>query len=96
MDPKVSNRSQPNRISVLISGAGVGGLMTALECWRNGCDVRIFERSKGVVTIGTLVGYIQHHGRVTLTFRKATPSALLCPPSALSRNGRKCIGGTKK
>jgi 2-polyprenyl-6-methoxyphenol hydroxylase-like FAD-dependent oxidoreductase len=52
MATEVHNRSDPNGISVLVSGAGVGGLMTALECWRRGCDVRIFERSKGVLTTG--------------------------------------------
>lgn len=30
------NISEPNGISVLISGAGTGGLMAALECWRKG------------------------------------------------------------
>lgn len=32
-------------ISVLIVGAGIGGLTCALECWRQGHDVRIIERS---------------------------------------------------
>ncbi|MCJ1405849.1 hypothetical protein MMC11_009079 [Xylographa trunciseda] len=39
-------------ISVLVVGAGVGGIMTALECWRNGHDVRILERSSGPVGTG--------------------------------------------
>ncbi|KAF2422981.1 FAD/NAD(P)-binding domain-containing protein [Tothia fuscella] len=38
-------RSPPNDIKVLISGAGTGGLMTALECWKKGCEVRIIERA---------------------------------------------------
>ena len=54
MATEVHNRSDPNGISVLVSGAGVGGLMTALECWRRGCDVRIFERSKGLLTTGRI------------------------------------------
>lgn len=29
----------------LIVGAGVGGLMTALECWRKGIDVEVVEKS---------------------------------------------------
>ena len=33
-------------ISILVVGGGVGGLMCALECWRKGHQVRIFERSK--------------------------------------------------
>jgi len=32
-------------ISILIVGAGVGGLVTALECHRKGHNVRILERS---------------------------------------------------
>ncbi|KAI7673305.1 hypothetical protein KC322_g15767, partial [Hortaea werneckii] len=35
----------PSGISVLIVGAGVGGLMAALECHRKGHQVRILERS---------------------------------------------------
>lgn len=42
-------------ISVLIVGAGVAGLMAALECWRNGHDVRIVERSPEEVTTGKQV-----------------------------------------
>ncbi|GKZ16994.1 hypothetical protein AbraCBS73388_005981 [Aspergillus brasiliensis] len=41
-------------ISVLIVGAGVAGLMAALECWRNGHEVRIVERSGEEVTTGKL------------------------------------------
>lgn len=38
-------RSSPNNITILISGAGIGGLFTALECWRHGFTVRILERA---------------------------------------------------
>jgi hypothetical protein len=31
-----AQRSPPNGISILISGAGIGGLMAALELWRTG------------------------------------------------------------
>ena len=41
-------------ISVLIVGAGIGGLMTALECWRKGHSVKILERSAGPVYTGEL------------------------------------------
>ena len=33
-------------IDVLIVGAGVGGLVAALECYRKGHNVRIWERSR--------------------------------------------------
>lgn len=36
----------PSGIDVLIVGAGVGGLVAALECHRKGHNVRIWERSK--------------------------------------------------
>jgi hypothetical protein len=40
-------------IDVLIVGAGMGGLMTALECWRKGHNVvRILERNDGPVYSG--------------------------------------------
>lgn len=35
----------PSGINVLIVGAGVGGLVAALECHRKGHNVRIWERS---------------------------------------------------
>ena len=42
-------------ISALIVGAGVGGLMTALEGWRKGLSIRILERSPREITTGTLI-----------------------------------------
>ena len=41
-------------ISVLVVGSGIGGLMTALECWRKGHSVQILERSAGPVYTGEL------------------------------------------
>ncbi len=40
-------RRPSSGISVLIVGAGVAGVMSALECWRKGHNVRILERSPG-------------------------------------------------
>lgn len=39
-------------INILIVGAGVGGLVTALECHRKGHNVRILERTAGASTGG--------------------------------------------
>lgn len=39
-------------IEVVIAGAGIGGLWTALECWRKGHTVRIFDKTEGPVTAG--------------------------------------------
>ena len=51
-------RQPSTGISVLIVGAGVGGIMTALECWRKGHDVRILERSSGPVEAGRCALYV--------------------------------------
>lgn len=45
-------RGKPNGVSVIVAGAGVGGLMAGLECWRAGCDVRVMERNKKNVPTG--------------------------------------------
>ncbi|KAL4950058.1 hypothetical protein BDW69DRAFT_202418 [Aspergillus filifer] len=43
-------------ISVLIVGAGMGGLMTALECWRKGHTVvGILERNEGPIYSGDII-----------------------------------------
>ena len=39
-------------IDVAIMGAGIGGLWAALECWRKGHKVRIFEKTKAPDTHG--------------------------------------------
>ncbi|KAL4776687.1 hypothetical protein BDW60DRAFT_222932 [Aspergillus nidulans var. acristatus] len=50
------SRHPSTGISVLIVGAGMGGLMTALECWRKGHDVvGILERSEGPVYSGDII-----------------------------------------
>lgn len=41
-------------ISVLIVGSGIGGLITALQCWRKGLSIKILERSAGPVYTGEL------------------------------------------
>lgn len=46
-------RLSPTGISILVVGGGVGGMMTALESWRQGHDVRILERNPKLDTIGT-------------------------------------------
>ncbi|KAI0509397.1 hypothetical protein F5B22DRAFT_638046 [Xylaria bambusicola] len=39
-------------IKVIISGAGIGGLFSALECWRKGNDVEILEQNDNPSTLG--------------------------------------------
>ncbi|KAJ8131845.1 hypothetical protein O1611_g1781 [Lasiodiplodia mahajangana] len=39
-------------IKVVISGAGIGGMFAALECWRKGNDVEILEQNDALSTLG--------------------------------------------
>lgn len=41
-------------ITVLIVGAGVGGLVSAMECWRKGHSIQILERSVTPVYTGDI------------------------------------------
>jgi hypothetical protein len=51
-------RAPETHVNVLIVGAGFGGLMTALECWRKGHNVvGILERSQGPNYSGWLHPY---------------------------------------
>ena len=40
-----TQRLPPTGIKVVVAGAGIGGLWTALECWRKRHEVRILERA---------------------------------------------------
>ncbi|QKX61991.1 uncharacterized protein TRUGW13939_09147 [Talaromyces rugulosus] len=42
-------------LKVIIVGAGVGGLLSALECWRKGCDVVVLEKNKDISLLGDFV-----------------------------------------
>ncbi|KZL73029.1 FAD-binding domain protein [Colletotrichum tofieldiae] len=48
-------RSSRTGIQVVIVGAGIGGLMTALECWRKGNDVIILEKAEKISVIGDIL-----------------------------------------
>ncbi|KAI0455921.1 FAD/NAD(P)-binding domain-containing protein [Xylaria acuta] len=39
-------------IKVIISGAGIGGMFAALECWRKGNDVEVLEQNDALSTLG--------------------------------------------
>lgn len=54
IDSRLPKRYPETGIDVLIVGAGMGGLMTVLECWRKGHNVvRILERNQGPVYSGS-------------------------------------------
>ncbi|KAH7396376.1 putative monooxygenase [Pyrenochaeta sp. MPI-SDFR-AT-0127] len=53
---QLPNRHPATGIDVLVVGAGMGGLMTTLECWRKGHNiVGILERSDGPVYSGDII-----------------------------------------
>lgn len=57
-DSRLPNRHPETGINVLIVGAGMGGLMAALECWRKGHNVtKILERNNGPVYSGACYAY---------------------------------------
>lgn len=39
-------------LKALVVGAGIDGLMTALECWRKGIEVEIVEKTSKASTLG--------------------------------------------
>lgn len=54
-DEQIATIRQPSTgISVLIIGAGTAGAFAALECWRKGHDVRVFERAPGPYVMGAV------------------------------------------
>jgi 2-polyprenyl-6-methoxyphenol hydroxylase-like FAD-dependent oxidoreductase len=52
LEPTSVKRHPETGISVLVVGAGVGGLVTALECWRKGHEVQIVEKTPEPETEG--------------------------------------------
>lgn len=46
------HRAERLGIRVIVVGAGVGGLLTALECWRKGCEVVVLERAANISPLG--------------------------------------------
>uniref|UniRef100_A0A8H7KEU0 FAD-binding domain-containing protein n=1 Tax=Bionectria ochroleuca TaxID=29856 RepID=A0A8H7KEU0_BIOOC len=49
-------RYAPTRINVVICGAGVGGLLAALECYRKGHSVTVLEREPKMSIVGDVIG----------------------------------------
>ncbi|WYZ36147.1 hypothetical protein EsH8_XI_000030 [Colletotrichum jinshuiense] len=48
-------RSPQTGIQIVIVGAGIVGLMTALECWRKGNDVIVLEKAEQLSAIGDVI-----------------------------------------
>ncbi|KAI0098913.1 FAD/NAD(P)-binding domain-containing protein [Nemania sp. FL0031] len=51
-------RLSPTGISIIVAGGGVGGLMFALEAWRQGHDVKVFEKNTKLDTLGDAFGIV--------------------------------------
>ena len=47
----------PSGLSILVVGAGVGGLFSALECRRKGHSVRVIERYPSPSTAGQMTSH---------------------------------------
>lgn len=39
-------------LDIVIVGAGLGGMMAAIECWRKGHEVQIIEKESALSTAG--------------------------------------------
>jgi hypothetical protein len=60
---QLPKRSPDTYLNVLIVGAGLAGLITALECWRKGHNVvGILKRSHGPVYTGSLLVWMDDQG----------------------------------
>lgn len=73
-------RSPSNGIKVIVIGAGVGGLLTALECWRAGCDPIVLERADAISPIGESSNSCQEYETLT----SILGDFFTIPPSGLS------------
>ncbi|KAJ3962254.1 hypothetical protein N0V92_000985 [Colletotrichum tropicale] len=48
-------RYPPSGINVVIVGAGLGGLQTAVECWRKGHEVQVLEKGDAISKAGDII-----------------------------------------
>ncbi|KAJ2988382.1 hypothetical protein NUW58_g4005 [Xylaria curta] len=78
------DRLSPTGISIIIVGGGIGGLMFALEAWRQGHDVRVYEKNPKLDTLGDAFGImapawttLRHFPRMKAQFEKESWDAEL-------------------
>jgi protoporphyrinogen oxidase len=67
------HRLPRNGIRVVIIGAGIAGLQAALECWHNGSDVVVLERTDSLSPLGksdTVDGVYFEHPATYTSFRR--------------------------
>lgn len=75
-DTKDVDIAPSSGISVLVVGAGVGGLVTALECARKGHSVRIFEREKVISSEGLITSLgleVENRTTANYLYRRCFP-----------------------
>ena len=85
--PSLPQRGPPVGISALVVGAGVAGLLCALELWRQGIDVQIIDRSPSRNTSGMSTQNRRHPSQPRLTSLQAMDLAYHTTLSARSAIG---------
>lgn len=79
-NPRLPKRQPETGIDVLIAGAGIGGLITALECWRKGHNIiGILEQKDGPVYSG-----LYHTGMMRLMANISSGDIMVMQPSGMS------------
>lgn len=49
------HRAPASGVNILIAGGGISGCTAAMECWRQGHNVRVLERESGDVFTGKVL-----------------------------------------
>lgn len=64
-------------IKVIIVGAGFGGLTAAIECYRQGHDVEIYESFPELKTLGDIISFGGNAGRIFYRWKNGEIAARL-------------------
>ncbi|KAK5216001.1 hypothetical protein LTR96_011014 [Exophiala xenobiotica] len=64
------SRTEPERkpLTVIVVGAGFGGLAAAIECRRRGMEVILLEKHKAIVSYGDVSDFFANSGRIINTW----------------------------
>ena len=99
-------RSPSSGIDVLVVGAGIGGLVAAVELFRKGHNVRVIEAKEKIEGIGSLPIPPRRLVQTTCCSQLGEPLidtplqgtllGLECQPHAISQNGRASLNFTIK
>jgi 2-polyprenyl-6-methoxyphenol hydroxylase-like FAD-dependent oxidoreductase len=64
IDPTTNNKRPPTGIRVIVVGAGFGGLTAAIECYRQGHSVTVFESFPELKVLGDIISFGPNAGRI--------------------------------